>query len=136
MNVKNWTLNRRVQFSKNHNSENLKHDQWSLPPLKDLFWFLPKFTHKSVEKSFQLFTWVILYIVYRHIILSITSYYTLPIEIPKKLTVSIFNVTVIIFKDMVESVTDDIDPCLARWAGTRRLDLFFGLCRICMSCLK
>ena len=53
-------------------------------------------------------------VVYKHIILSITSYYTLPIEIPKKLTVSIFNVTVIIFKDMVESVTDDIDPCLAR----------------------
>ena len=50
---------------------------------------------------------------------------------PKKFTVSIFKVTLIMFNDIVESVILDIDPALAKWAlGTFRLDRFFCLCLI------
>ena len=51
------------------------------------------------------------------------------IEIPKKLTVSMFRVTVITISLMVESVTEDIDPARFKRAGTFRFDRFFGLCR-------
>ena len=55
-------------------------------------------------------------------------------EMPRKLTVSMLSVTVMQLRDMVESVTEEKEPALARCAGTlpRRLERFlarfFSIC--------
>ena len=52
-------------------------------------------------------------------------------EMPKKLTVSMLRVTVMMFKDMVESVMEEMEE-VRDMAGCRRWRrCFFRLCRAC-----